>query len=73
MSLCARDALHGVDVDAVLGGDYAHARTVLLAQVGEDRSLDFGLVLGSAQHLTLVPGPSQAGTDQLWLNPSKSP
>src|SRR4029434_3491606 len=55
-----RDAHQGVDRDAMLGGDRAHAWSTLLAQRGLNRGLDVGSDLGSAELLSLVLGPPQA-------------
>jgi hypothetical protein len=57
ISLCMGDALHRVRADVVLGGDHAHAWAMLPAQIGEDRALNVGGDLGSAELLALVPGP----------------
>jgi hypothetical protein len=55
-----RNPLHRVDADTMRGGDHAHARPILPAQIGLDCALDVGIYLGPAELLALIPGPPKA-------------
>ena len=59
-SLRVGDALHRVDGNAVRSGDSAHAWTILLAQIGEDRAFDVGIDLAPSELLSLALGPPPA-------------